>query len=96
MKMEEHYLGDDIPIRFDVLIDGKPAYVSSAGVDIYNPKSQYVAAGPCKVSHGEVRFVLKGEEVETVGIYTAIFKVEIKWFGEQSHLVKFRVKRLRK
>jgi hypothetical protein len=96
MEMEEHFLGDDIPIRFDVLIDGKPAYLSSAGVDIYDPKGRYIMAGPAKCRNGEVRFVLDGDKIEKVGIYTAIFKVTIKWFGEQSHLVKFKVKELRK
>lgn len=95
MKMEEHPIGSDIPIKFDVWVSGKPGVATSAGADIYDPDSRYIAAGPAKTRNSEVSFVLDGDKIEKVGIHTAIFKVTVRGVGETEHVVKFKVKKAR-
>lgn len=91
MKMEEHYLGDDIPVRFDVSVDGKPVTPTSTTTNVYDPQSRYIATGPAKCANNEVRYILAADKVETTGIYTFIFKVSIRGMGDKSHVVKVKV-----
>ena len=89
--MENHYIYNDIPVRFDVFLDGKSTDPTFAVANVYDPKSNFIATGPAKHSGGEVKFIIPGEKVIMIGIYTTVFKIGMRGMGEKEHLVKVRV-----
>ena len=91
--MEEFYQNQDIVVRFTVLKDGKPVSASSAKVPVYGPDRQFIGYGETSISGSEVRGLLKAEHVEKVGKYIFMFKVKIRNFGEQPHVVEVKVKK---
>lgn len=93
-KLEDHYIGDDVPLRFDAFVDGEPTTPLDADADIYGPDKRYIATGPAKCSKGAVLFVVDGDKIERTGIHTAIFNVRLRDMGEQHHIVKFKIVRM--
>lgn len=91
LKMERHYIHNDIPVRFDSFLDGKLTNPTFATADVYDPESNFIATGPAKHSGGEVKFIIPGEKVNMIGVHAIIFKIGMRGMGDKEHIVKVRV-----
>jgi len=92
--MAEFYESQDIPIRFDVFKDGQNTTPGFASVVVYDPDKEYILKENAKVSGSEVRYVLKGKNVEKIGKYIFVFKVRVKELGDYTHIVEAKVQKL--
>lgn len=92
--MERHYVGNDVPIKFDVLVDGKLKDPESVTVSVYGPDSQPLIFGSPTIGDGEVSYVVPHEEIIKEGEYTLIFTLWLRNIGEKSHVVKFKAEPL--
>ena len=91
--MTEYYQGKDIGIRFDVFKDGKPEKALSAGVSVYTPDKRFIKDS-AKTPGTEVRYILKGKNVEKSGEYVFVFDVSVRGMGFITHVVNVEVKKL--
>lgn len=93
MKKQTYYKHNDIPVEFDVLVNGRPAKPISVTVDIYDPE-RFIATKMATVKGTGVFYLLKKEVVDKVGEYTLVFNCHVRNYGTQSHEVKLKVDKL--
>ena len=93
-KKVEYYQGKDVGIRFEVFKDGEEIRPGSAVVSIYRDKRQFVKQDVASVSGNEVKYILKGEDVQFAGKYIFVFDVAVRGMGNYTHVVDVEVKKL--
>ncbi len=92
--MEEHYLGEDVTLRFDALVDGKPKKPLNASAAIYNAKGDFMSWGKVTVTKEEVSCKVAHDELTRTGEYVAVFDVRLPYLGKKEHVMHFKVVRL--
>ena len=91
---DEYYQHSDIVIRFDVFKDGGKEIPSDAWVLVYDPDKEYLKKDKATIKGNEVRYILKGKDVEKIGKYTFVFRVRIRQLGNYTHIVKVTSQKL--
>jgi len=94
MKKEQHFTGNDLPVRFDILVDGKPIKPYSVTVDVYKPEVKFLFSELFRPKTSEVFYVLKKKNIDIKGQYVFVFNCRLAKYGMQSHVVKIDVEEL--
>ena len=92
---EQHYINNDIPIRFDTLVEGRGVAAHSVKVSVYfGPDAKFLMSKIINPNTSEVLFVLDKKYNTKSGPLTFIFDCDLRKYGVQSHTVKIQTKRL--
>lgn len=86
-----YYVGDDIPLRFAVLEDGKPIFPTAVTVAVFNPIGGLVEEGVATVQRNEVNYVIPSHVTSESGEFTVVFKVRLFNLGIRTHTMKVEV-----
>lgn len=94
MPKEKFYTDNDIPVRFDVLVDGEPVRPTSVTVEAYAPGTKYLLQELIRPKSSEVFYKLPKKNVIETGQYVFVFKCRLLKYGLQSHVVRVDVGKL--
>lgn len=89
---EEFYTDNDIPIRFDILVDGVPVKPYSVSVETYGPGHTYLDTALIRPKKAEVFYKLNRNFVKEPGAYGAVFNCRLKQYGMHTEAFRFTVK----
>lgn len=90
-----YYVGDDVPLRFAVLEEGKPIYPTRVTVAVFNPiGTLLLEQGTATVTKNEVNYVIPSKLTVESGEYTVVFRVWLFNLGIRKHIMKVKVNAL--
>ncbi len=88
------YIGDDIPLRFAVLEEGKPLYPTEVLVAVFNPIGGLVEEGIATMRENIVNYTIPSRVTIESGEFTVVFKVRLFNLGIKTHTMKAEVNAL--
>lgn len=91
----KHYTGESLPIKFDMLMENRKANIMRAVVEVYGPNSVRLLADTPTFKRGEVYYSLPGEYTMQPGLYNFIFRMQVRGYGDISHVIKRKVLKMR-
>ena len=89
-----YYVGDDVPLRFAVLEEGKPIFPTGVSVAVFNPIGSLVEESTATVKRNEVNYVIPARVTTESGEYTVVFKVKLFNLGVRTHTMQVKVNAL--
>ncbi len=92
--MSEHYLGEDVTLKFDSLVNGKPQKPINSTAVVYDAKGKFVSWGNITITKEEVSCKISRDDLSHTGEYKAVFTVRLPYLGKKEHVMQFQVVRL--
>ncbi len=89
--MEKHYLGEDVTLKFDTLVNGKPIKPLNVTAAIYQAKGKFVSWGKTTIKKEEVSCKISHKDMNLAGDYVAVFDVQLPYLGKKEHVMQFKI-----
>lgn len=86
---KEYNVGDDVPLSFQVLVNGKPVTPLFAKGMVFNSKSELVFEDKCRIQGSNVSFMVKKDKKAEPGEFTVVFAVTLRDYGRKNYVLKY-------